>query len=76
MEYAALGLATARVALAAGTTAAYGVVGGLMRAEFSFDLVTAGLAAGAGIVLTVGLGLAGSWRALAARPAPILRSLT
>ncbi|MFA5122167.1 ABC transporter permease [Zavarzinia sp.] len=76
MEYAALGLATALVALAAGTAAAYGVVGGLMRAEFSFDLATAGLAAGAGILLTVGLGMAGSWRALAARPAPILRSLT
>ncbi|PWR18824.1 ABC transporter permease [Zavarzinia compransoris] len=75
LEYAVLGLATGLVALGAGTAAAYGVMVGVMRSSFTFDPLIAVLAAAAGIVLTVGLGLAGTWGALAGRPAPVLRSL-
>lgn len=75
LEYAALGLATGLVALAAGTAAAFGVVVGIMNAEWYFDLWTALAAAAAGVVLTVGLGLAGTWGALAERPAPMLRRI-
>jgi len=75
LEYAALGLATSLVALGAGTAAAYGVMVGIMRTGFAFDPLTAVLAAASGIVLTVGLGLIGTWGALAGRPAAVLRSL-
>nr|WP_233560241.1 hypothetical protein [Oleomonas cavernae] len=70
-----MGLATGLVALGAGTGAAYGVVTGIMKAEWYFDITTALVAAAAGIVLTVGLGLAGTWGALAERPAPMLRRI-
>ena len=76
LEYAILGLATAGIALGAGTAAAWGVIAGLMKAPFVFDPATALLAAAMGVVLTVGLGIAGTWGALAGRPAPVLRSLT
>ncbi|WP_408899969.1 hypothetical protein [Oleomonas cavernae] len=46
-----------------------------MKAEWYFDITTALVAAAAGIVLTVGLGLAGTWGALAERPAPMLRRI-
>ncbi|MCF4165357.1 FtsX-like permease family protein [Zavarzinia compransoris] len=75
VEYAVLGLATGVIALGAGTAAGYGVIVGLMRSPFVFDPVTAVLAASAGVVLTVALGLAGTWGALAGRPAAVLRSL-
>lgn len=75
LEYAILGGATALVALGAGTAAAYGFVTGILKADFVFDTGTALLAALAGVALAVLLGLAGTWGALASRPAPVLRAL-
>lgn len=75
LEYAILGGATAVVALGAGTLAAYGFVTGILQADFVFDAPVALLAAAAGVILSVLLGLAGTWGALASRPAPVLRDL-
>ncbi|SLN12162.1 ABC transporter permease [Oceanibacterium hippocampi] len=73
-EYALLGLATAVVAGAIGWAAAYGVVTELMGAEwFALPWTLVGTAL-IGLAVTVLLGLAGTWRVLAVRPAPMLRN--
>ena len=73
-EHGLVGLATAMVAAALGTLAAYALVTGPMQSDWVFLpgplLLTAGLAVG----LTLVLGFAGTWRALGARPAIYLRN--
>ena len=75
LEYTLLGLAAAIFGLGAGTLAAYAVLEFVMSAGFTF---LPGIAFGAvaiALVLTVGLGLAGTWRILGQKPAPVLRNL-
>ena len=74
-EYAALGLVTALFALLAGGAAATGVLVGLMKVAPVFDLWASLGAVALALVLTVGLGLAGTWRVLGAKAAPVLRNL-
>ena len=75
LEYGMLGLGTAVFGVLAGTAAAYGVVVGVMGLEFHFDWRPAVEAAAAALIVTVGLGLAGTWRILGQKPAGYLRNL-
>jgi len=75
LEYAILGLATAVFATAAGAVAAWFVVENVMNFRFRFEPAAAGIAALTAVVLTVVLGLIGTWRALGQKPAPVLRNL-
>jgi putative ABC transport system permease protein len=74
IEYGLLGLATAVIAAGLGTVAAYVLVTGPMNANWVFLpmplLATLALA----LLLTLGLGFAGTWRALGAKPARYLRN--
>ncbi|MDH3195431.1 MAG: ABC transporter permease [Hyphomicrobiales bacterium] len=75
LEYGILGAATAVFALAAGTAAAWYVVSQVMTLQFT---PMAGVAAGAALIalaVTLGLGLAGTWRILSVKAAPLLRNL-
>lgn len=74
-EYGLIGLVTAVFGLAVGSLAAWGVTTSIMRIEFAFDPVGAGLAAVAALALTIVLGLVGAWRILGEKPARHLRSL-
>ena len=75
IEYAILGLATAIFATAAGAIAAAFVVENVMNFSFHFEPAAAGIAAITAVLLTIGLGLIGTWRALGQKPAPVLRNL-
>jgi putative ABC transport system permease protein len=73
IEFGLLGFAASVVAVIAGTLCAYGLLGLYMRVEFDI-LVGPALGTVAGAVLAVlVLGLAGTWRALGQKAAPILR---
>jgi putative ABC transport system permease protein len=74
IEYGLQGAFAAIVACGVGSLAAFIVVTRLMRADFVLDPA---IVAGTGllsVVLTVGLGLVGTWRALGERPGPLLRN--
>ena len=75
LEYAGLGLATAVFAVAAGSLAAYVVVVEVMEIAFTFSPLACLAATGGALVITVGIGLAGTLRALSAPPARVLRHL-
>jgi putative ABC transport system permease protein len=74
IEYGLLGLLAALIAGTLGSVAAVFVVVRLLRIDWVFLpgplLATLGLA----MLLTLGLGLAGTWRALGAKAAPYLRN--
>jgi putative ABC transport system permease protein len=75
LEYLVLGLATALFGVAAGSIAASLVVTRVMNLTFVW-LPGPGLAAVIGaLIVTVGLGLLGTFSALGQKPAPVLRSL-
>jgi putative ABC transport system permease protein len=75
LEYLALGLATAVFGVAAGSAAAAFVVTRLMNLPFVW-LPGPSLAAAAGaVVVTVALGLLGTFTALSQKPAAVLRNL-
>lgn len=73
-EYAALGLATALVAALAGTAAAWVVITMVMEMPWRFLPGTLGLTIGAATLVTVALGLLGTWRALSVPSASVLRA--
>ncbi len=75
LEYGLLGLATAVFAVLAGSIAAWGVVAGVMGQPFAVFPMTALAAAFVAVALTIGLGLAGTWRLLGQKAAPVLRNL-
>jgi len=75
LEYGLIGLATAVFGVLAGSLAAYGVVAGVMKQSFYFAAVSAVGAAVAAVIITVALGLAGTWRLLGQKAAPVLRNL-
>ena len=75
LEYALLGAATAAFALAAGSAAAWFVTARVMKlpAHVQPEVALATLAAA--LAVTVGVGLAGTWRVLGHKAAPVLRNL-
>ncbi len=70
-----IGLATATFALAAGGIAAWFVVSRIMTLPSSFSAGVAVSTVVVALVLTVGIGLAGTWRVLGHKAAPVLRNL-
>ncbi|MEW9836120.1 ABC transporter permease [Mesorhizobium marinum] len=75
LEYALIGLATAIFALFAGGLAGWYVVAQVMRLPSAFLPEVALATVVAALVLTVGFGLAGTWRVLGHKAAPVLRNL-
>ncbi|HET7411896.1 MAG TPA: FtsX-like permease family protein, partial [Pararhizobium sp.] len=74
-EYMLLGLATAAFALFAGGVAAWYVVAELMELPSHFLPEVAVLTAVIALLVTVGIGLAGTWRILGKKAAIVLRAL-
>ena len=75
IEYFMIGAATALFGVISGSLAAWLIVGQLMHLSFTW-LPWPALAAAAGaVVVTIALGLAGTYAALGQKPAPILRNL-
>ncbi len=74
-EYMLIGLATAIFALVAGGVAAWFIVARIMtlRSEFLPDVAVATIVIA--LILTVGIGLIGTWRVLGQKAAPVLRNL-
>ncbi|MBG0793810.1 FtsX-like permease family protein [Methylocystis sp. H62] len=73
LEFGLVGLAATLIAVAAGSAAAYAMTTILMKIDFAFLPWTTALISLATLAITVGLGLAGTWRALSRRPGPELR---
>ena len=74
LEYGLLGLVTALVASVIGTIAAWAVVTGVMRFQFSFDPLAVATAVAIAVAVTLALGFYGTWRALGQKAAPLLRN--
>ncbi len=74
-EYVILGAATAIFALLAGGLSAWFVVARIMRMPSTFLPDVAVLTLVISLVLTVGIGLLGTWRILGQKAAPVLREL-
>ncbi|MGB3503044.1 MAG: ABC transporter permease [Mesorhizobium sp.] len=75
LEYMLIGLATAIFALLAGGVAAWFVVARIMNLPSVFLPEVAISTVAIALVLTVGIGLAGTWRVLGQKAAPVLREL-
>jgi len=75
VEYMLLGLATAIFALVAGSAAGWYVVVEVMKLKAQFLPDVALMTVGVALVLTVGFGLAGTWRVLGQKPATVLRTI-
>ncbi len=75
LEYAALGFLTAIFALMAGAAAAWGVLTGIMDVPVDLNPWVAMGAVAVALLLTIGFGLLGTFRALSAKAAPVLRNL-
>lgn len=74
-EYLMLGVATAVFALIAGSAAAWYIVSRIMRLPSSFMPDVAFSTLIIALLLTVGIGLIGTWRILGQKAAPVLREL-
>jgi putative ABC transport system permease protein len=75
LEYALLGVVAALFGLIAGAAAAYLIVTRIMAFDFAWLWVQSLAAAALALAFAVLLGLIGTWRALGAKPAAVLRSL-
>ncbi|AZO49975.1 MAG: FtsX-like permease family protein [Mesorhizobium sp.] len=75
LEYVLIGLATAVFALAAGGVAAWFVVAHIMTLPSHFMPEVAVATILFALLVTVGIGLAGTWRVLGHKAAPVLRNL-
>ncbi len=75
LEYLVLGLATAVFGVAAGSIAASLVVTKLMNLSFIWLPGSAAAAAAGALLVTVALGLIGTFSALSQKPGPVLRTL-
>jgi putative ABC transport system permease protein len=75
LEYLMLGLATAVFGVLAGSVAAFAVMTQVMNLPFVWEAGPALVAVMSAVVVTVGLGLIGTFSALNQRPAPVLRNL-
>ncbi len=74
LQYGGLGVVTALVAGAVGTIAAWSVVVFVFNATWVFLPSAIALTLGIALLLTLGLGFLGTWRALSAKAAPLLRN--
>src|SRR6185295_4579444 len=75
LEYMMIGLATAVFGMIAGSAAAWLIVTRLMTLSFVWQAGSAAVVILAALIVTVGLGLAGTLVALNQKPAPVLRNL-
>ncbi|NND49580.1 MAG: FtsX-like permease family protein, partial [Rhizobiales bacterium] len=75
LEYGLLGAATALFAVLAGTVAAWYVVNQIMGFEFVILPQVAVSAVLIALTVTIGFGLAGTWRILSVKAAPYLRNM-
>jgi len=75
LEYMLIGLATAVFGVIAGSLAAWLIVTRLMTLSFIWQAGSATIVVLAALIVTVGLGLAGTLVALNQKPAPVLRNL-
>jgi putative ABC transport system permease protein len=75
LEYLMIGLATAVFGVAAGSVAAWLIVTRLMTLSFTWQAGSAAGVVASALVVTVGLGLAGTLVALNQKPASVLRNL-
>src|SRR4029079_9945436 len=75
LEYLLIGLATAVFGVIAGSVAAWLIVTRVMRLSFAWQWGMAASVVVAALVVTVGLGLAGTLLALNKKPATVLRNL-
>jgi len=75
LEYLMIGLATAIFGVIAGSVAAWLIVTRLMTLSFVWQAGSAAAVVAAALVVTVGLGLAGTLLALSQKPATVLRNL-
>jgi putative ABC transport system permease protein len=75
IEYLLLGLATAVFGVLAGSAAGWLIVTELMHLKFAWQPLPAIAATAAAVLVTVALGLAGTFSALGQKPAPVLRNL-
>jgi putative ABC transport system permease protein len=75
LEFGLLGVVACLFAVLAGSAAAFAIVDGLMKMSFVFLPGTVAATTFAALAATMLLGLAGTWRALARKPGPELRSL-
>ena len=75
MEYLMIGFATAVFGVIAGSVAAWLIVTRLMTLSFTWQAGSAVAVVAASLVVTVGLGLAGTLLALNRKPATVLRNL-
>lgn len=73
LEYAVVGLCGAALAYGLGLAAAWAIVARMMNAPFVPLAGTAAATALGGLLVTLLLGLLSGWRALDAKPAPLLR---
>ncbi len=74
LEFALTGAATAAVAAILGTLAAYLLIVSYMRIEFALLPGTLALTVAGAAVAVAAVGLAGTWRALGQKAAPLLRN--
>ncbi|HZQ14894.1 MAG TPA: FtsX-like permease family protein [Pseudolabrys sp.] len=75
IEYLLLGAATALFGVLSGSLAGWLIVADLMHLRFEWLALPALAAAAGAVAVTVALGLAGTFRALGQKPAPVLRNL-
>lgn len=73
-EYLLLGLATGLIAAVVGAIAAWGVVTEVMHITWSIDLGLVATVIGTCIAVTLLAGFTGTWRAMGAKAAPLLRN--
>ncbi|HEX9810171.1 MAG TPA: FtsX-like permease family protein, partial [Alphaproteobacteria bacterium] len=73
VEYGLAGLAAAALAALLGTVAAFLVLTRVMHTDWVFLPVPAAVTIAAATGAVILMGFAGTWRALARRPAPVLR---
>lgn len=75
LEFGLVGLVASLIALGAGAGAAYAMVALVMKIDFAFPVGVVAATTLATLAITIGLGLAGTWRVLSRRPGPELREL-
>jgi putative ABC transport system permease protein len=75
LEYLMIGFATAVFGVIAGSVAAWLIVTRLMTLSFAWQAGSAAAVVASALIVTVGLGLAGTLLALSQKPASVLRNL-